>query len=248
MTFKDHFSQQAAIYAAHRPRYPEALYAWLAAQVPTQACAWDCATGNGQAARALATHFDAVIATDASAAQIDKARDATDVSYRVAAAEASGLTPASVDLITVAQALHWFETDAFYAHAQDVLKPAGVLAVWTYQLFEVEPAIDTLIAEFFDGPIGPYWPAERRFVDESYASILPDWPQADCPPFVMRCRWRLADVVGYLSSWSAVQRFKNVHGKDPVAALAPVLAPLWGDDVREVRWPLLLFAFRHPGA
>ncbi|MEM7763471.1 MAG: class I SAM-dependent methyltransferase [Pseudomonadota bacterium] len=248
MTFKDHFSQQAATYAAHRPRYPDALYAWLASQVPTQAFAWDCATGNGQAARAIATHFDAVVATDASAAQIDNAGDAAGVTYRVAPAEASGLQPASVDLITVAQALHWFDTDAFYAHARVVLKPTGMLAVWTYQLFELEPAIDALIAEFFDGPIGPFWPAERRFVDEAYVSILPDWPAVESPPFFMQCDWRFADVVGYLSSWSAVQRYKNAHGEDPVADLAARLAPLWGDGVRQVRWPLLLFAFRLPDA
>lgn len=246
MPFKDHFSGHAELYAQYRPGYPRALFSWLAKQAPAHHRAWDCATGNGQAARLLAPDFERVIATDASATQIANASRHPKVSFRVAPAESSGLDPASIDLITVAQALHWFDFEQFYAHAAAVLKRNGVLAIWTYRLFEVDPPINALIKEFFQGPIGPYWPEQRHLVDEGYRGILPDWPEISAPPCAMRCDWNIEQALGYLSSWSAVQRFIAATGKDPLDDFAPLLGELWGDEIRPVRWKLILKVFRRP--
>ncbi|MFK8052093.1 MAG: class I SAM-dependent methyltransferase [Woeseiaceae bacterium] len=246
MTFQDHFSNHAEIYARYRPGYPRAMFSWLASQAPGRQRAWDCATGNGQAARLLAPDFDFVIATDASEQQINNASKHPKVTFRVAPAEASGLGAESIDLVTVAQALHWFDVEAFYAHARSVLKPDGVLAIWTYQLFSVIPAVDDVVNEFFYGPIAPYWPQRRQLVDNSYEGILPDWPAIDTPPSSMRCDWSIEQVLGYLSSWSGVRRHDEATGGDAVADIAEALTAVWGDKTRAVRWPLMLKVYRRP--
>ncbi|MGH8427078.1 MAG: class I SAM-dependent methyltransferase [Gammaproteobacteria bacterium] len=239
--FKDHFSGHAAAYAEARPGYPPELFAWLAGAAPKRALAWDCATGNGQAARALAEHFRRVIATDASAEQIANAFPHPGIAYRVAPAESPGLEPESVDLVTVAQAVHWFDRPRFYAAAQAALAPGGLIAVWSYGLFTIEPAIDGIIDNFYDGPIGAFWPPERRLIDERYATL--DFPFAEitAQDFRMRESWTLAQVLAYLRTWSAVQRCQRAEGRDPVATIAPEIARLWGDaSRREVCWPLYL--------
>ncbi len=246
MAFSDHFSGVASEYALFRPLYTEPLFDWLAGLAPRRDLAWDCATGSGQAAVALASRFERVIATDASAGQVAAAIPHPRVEYRVATAEASGLNPASVDLVTVAQALHWFDRPAFYAEARRVVRPGGVVAAWTYGHPSIdETRADLLLQRFYSETVGPYWPKERALVDAGYRTI--DFPFAGAPPppvFEMETSWPLAALVGYVATWSAVTRFRAAKGEDSVAAFAEALQPLWGDPQRprRIAWPLALRA------
>lgn len=243
--FKDHFSGHAADYARYRPDYPAALFAWLAEIAPARDRAWDCATGNGQAALALAEHFGAVVATDASETQVASAFAHPRVAYRVAPAEASGLEDASVSLITVAQALHWFDIPAFWAEADRVLRPGGVVAVWAYHLFRCTPEVDAVVDRLYSDVVGPYWPPDRKLIEEGYPITLP-FPRVEPPPFEMTKRWTLDDLTGYLRTWSSSRRYFEAKGADPVALVAPELEAAWGDpaEARELRWPLLLHVGR----
>jgi SAM-dependent methyltransferase len=244
--FKDHFSGHAAAYAAFRPRYPETLFDFVAGLPAGRRLAWDCATGNGQAALGLAAHFQRVIATDASAAQIAEAEPHPRIEYRVAPAEGSGLPDGSVDLVTVAQALHWFDFDRFYAEVRRVLAPGGILAVWSYNLVRIEPALDRLLDHFSTAVVGSYWPPERRWVDEDYRTI--PFPFVELPTrlFALEETWDLPRLLAYLRTWSSVTRCRQATGGDPVAEVAPRLAAAWGDPTaaRTVRWPLALRAGR----
>lgn len=242
MSFKDHFSGHAAAYAAARPRYPTSLYAWLAAQAPTQEHAWDCATGSGQAAIGLAGHFARVSATDASAAQIDNAMPHAGVHYTVAPAEASSLPAHGIDLITVAQALHWFDHPAFYAEVRRVARPNGVLAAWTYGLTQVTPAIDRVVAELYEGLLGPFWPLERRHVESGYGTLPFPFAEIAAPEFSMQTTWSLPQFIAYLHTWSALQRYLREHDRTAIDDIEVRLARAWGaaDRGREVLWPLRL--------
>jgi SAM-dependent methyltransferase len=247
-TFKDHFSGVATTYAESRPRYHDDLFAWLASECVEHRIAWDCGTGNGQAAVRLADHFDRVFATDASATQIAQAEPHPRIEYRAAPAERSEIPDASVDLITVAQALHWFDFDAFYREARRVLKPGGVLAAWCYGTFRVsgDPAIDAAVQNFYSATVGAYWPPERRHIETGYSDIPFPFDPIASPPFALRADWPLARLAGYLRSWSATSRYTAANGVDPVVALEAALAPLWRDvtAARRFEWPLSLRAGR----
>lgn len=239
--FKDHFSGHARAYASARPTYPAELFGWLAEQTPRRGLAWDCATGNGQAARALAAHFTQVVATDASAEQIANAFSDPRIEYRVAPAEAPELDARSVNLVTVAQAVHWFDRPRFYVAARAALATEGLIAIWSYGLFALDPEMDRVIGDFYEGEIGPWWPSERRLIDQGYATL--DFPFAEiaAPAFHMQQRWTLDQVLAYLGTWSAVQRYRRAKGHDPLAAITPELEGLWGRQARrEVVWPLYL--------
>ena len=242
--FKDHFSSHAADYAAYRPGYPPALFDFLLTLTAGRRLAWDCATGNGQAAVDLAARFERVIATDASADQIAHAVPHPRVEYRIAAAESSGLPDRSVDLVTVAQALHWFDFDRFYAEVRRVLAPDGAIAAWTYNLARVSPEIDAAIDRLARDVAGPYWPPERRWVDLEYRTIPFPFPEAAAPAFVHEERWDLERLLRYLRTWSAVQRYQKATGDDPLAQIRDELAAAWGDSAaaRVVRWPIFLRA------
>ena len=246
--FKDHFSGHAATYARYRPGYPDALFGWLAARLPARGpkCAWDCATGSGQAALSLARHVDSVVATDASAAQIANATPHARVRYAVAPAEASGLPDASMQLVTVAQALHWFDGPRFYQEVARVLVPGGLLAVWTYRQCRVSRAVDAVIESLYDGILGEDWPPERRLVESGYRGILPDWQCLAMPVFETRCDWDVDALAGYLSSWSATQRYRRRTGEDPVAAVRDDLETAFGAGRRDVRWEMVVWAGRPP--
>jgi SAM-dependent methyltransferase len=242
MSFKDHFSETAAGYASFRPRYPDALFEFLAKISPRRESAWDCATGSGQAAVGLAVHFNEVIATDASAEQIAHAVPHDRIKYRVAPAEESGLTAGSIDLVTVAQALHWFDLPAFFREVERVLVPGGILAVWAYQLFDIQPEIDEIIRTYYADTVGPYWPPERKMVEEGYRSISLPFADLEVPPFEIERPITLAELGGYLRTWSASRRYLADRGHDSVTDLLPLLAEVWGDPgaARQMRSPFRL--------
>lgn len=249
--FVDRFAPVSDRYADCRPTYPAALFGWLAGAVPARGLAWDCATGSGQAARDLAVHFERVIATDASAAQIGRAPPAPGIEYRVAAAESSGLASGSVDLVTVAQALHWFAMDCFFAECARVLKPGGVLAIWSYGPLRIagDPAVDAVIRRYYREIVGPYWPAERALVDEGYASVSLPFPEQVAPTFDMRVAWSLEKLLGYLGTWSATTAYRAEVGTDPLDLIRGDLSAAWGgsDATRDVVWPLAIRVARKPG-
>ncbi|MEW5769976.1 MAG: class I SAM-dependent methyltransferase [Pseudomonadota bacterium] len=242
-SFADHFRSVSGHYAASRPGYPEALFDWLAAQCPAHELAWDCGCGSGQASAALARHFRQVVATDASAAQIAQASPHAGVEYRVAPAEASGLAAASVDLLVVAQALHWFDLARFHEEARRVLRLQGVIAVWSYGVIGLDdPALDAPVRHFYREVVGPYWPPERRHVENGYRDLPFPFDPIAAPAFAMRAEWPLDQLLGYLRSWSATARYIEARGEDPVEALAATLRPTWGDPAtpRGIAWPLAL--------
>lgn len=252
--FPDHFSALAGDYCRYRPQYPPDLFAYLASLAPARQHAWDCATGNGQAALGLAPWFQRVTASDASAAQIAAAQPAPNLEYRIAPAHASGLPSQSLDLISVAQALHWFDLDAFYAEARRVLKPTGVLAAWCYELMSIEESIDPLIQSFYRDILGPYWPPERAWVEQGYQGLPFPFQEIHAPAFRMTQDWNRHDCLGYLATWSAVKQYRAALHQDPLDWLAPRLAERWPAPMerKQVGWPLALRVGRpaapHAGA
>jgi SAM-dependent methyltransferase len=247
--YADHFSRLAPAYASCRPGYPDELFAYLGAIARRHEVAWDCAAGTGQASLPLARIFRRVIGTDASASMIANATPHPRVRYWVAAAAASGLRAASVDLVTVAQALHWLEVDPFYREVDRVLRPGGVLAVWTYgNQYLGDEAMDRVLGRFYSEVVGPYWPGERHHVESGYRTLPFPYTELDAPSFVMEEEWTLAELLGYLGTWSATQRFRECVGRDPVDQLADEIAPLWGHpaSARRIRWPLGLRVGQRP--
>ncbi|MGH8414881.1 MAG: class I SAM-dependent methyltransferase [Gammaproteobacteria bacterium] len=244
--FKDHFSGHATAYAGARPRYPDELFAWLATLTANHDTAWDCGTGNGQAALGLAAHYRQVIATDPSKEQIGNAFPHKRIGYCVAPAESPKIKPNSVDLVTAAQAVHWFERPAFYKQVRQVLKPGGAIAVWCYGLCSITPAIDTAVQDFYNGETGAYWPPERVLIDEGYRTIEFPFKEIAAPAFSMIQHWNLPQFLAYLDTWSAVQRYIKQNGRDPVKAFGEVLEKLWGSlmEKRQVSWPLYIRAGR----
>jgi SAM-dependent methyltransferase len=243
---KDHFSGHADRYEAFRPNYSEALFTYLVSLCNRRELAWDCATGNGQAAVALTPYFQSVIATDASEKQIERARLRANVRYLVAPADRAPLGDASVDLVTVAQALHWFDLPSFYAEVRRVVRPGGVLAVWCYELHAISAEIDVIISRLYSDVVGAYWPPERRLVEHGYAALPFPFDELTPPSFQMTHEWDLGHLLGYVDSWSATQRYRAHTGKDPRDLIKSELEAAWGDldQLRTVTWPLRVRAGR----
>ncbi len=246
MSFKDHFSGHAALYAKYRPDYPSELYEYLATLTPRHDYALDCATGSGQAAVGLARHFDCVIGTDGSFAQLRNALADPRVRYVANVAEQPAFADRTLDLVVAAQAAHWFDHERFYAGVRRVLRPEGALAIWTYGLTQIDPVIDAVIRDFYEDVIGEYWPAERRHVESAYRSLPFPLREVAAPAFELKLHWDLEALMGYLSTWSAVQRYIKALKRDPLPALRQQLAVHWnpGTQSRPVRWPLHLRAGR----
>ncbi len=241
MAFKDHFSRQAQEYGLFRPRYPPELAAFVASQAPSRRLALDVATGNGQAAVDLAEHFERVVASDASAAQLARATPHPRVRYLRHAAEQLPFGAGVADALVAAQAAHWFDFAPFYAEARRVLRPDGVVALWTYEKFRVAADVDAVVDGFYGEVIGRYWPPERRYVEQGYRTLPFPLAELATPRFELVTDWTLAQVAGYLGTWSAVDRYRAAEGQDPVPAVAAALAPFWpAGGVRRVIWPIHL--------
>ena len=249
MTFHDHYSAVAGRYASYRPRYPAALALYLADLEPGRERAWDCGTGNGQAAVALAEAFAQVVATDPSAGQLSHAQAHPRVSYRIGRESESGLSPRSADLVTAAQAAHWFDHAAFHREVARVLRPGGILAVWCYELMSIDPAIDTVVDRFYRVRVGRYWPPERKSIEHQYRDLPFPYPDLTAPAFTMETILDRAGLLGYLGTWSAVQRCRAAEGIDPIAELTPEIERAWPDaaERRRAVWPLTIRLGRAPG-
>ncbi len=247
--FHDHFSAVAGRYADFRPHYPAALFDYLATLVACDARVWDCAAGNGQATRGLAERFAHVIATDASAEQIAAAPTLPNAEFRVALAEDSGLPDGSVGLVTVAQALHWFDLPRFYAEVNRVLRPGGVLAVFAYGINRLEgKAVDALVQDFYGNVLGPYWPPSRELVESGYRTLPFPFAEIAPPELRMEARWTPAHLLGYFSTWSATNRYIKATGENPLPAFAKRLAGVWDEPEtpRLISWPIAMRIGRKP--
>ncbi len=243
-SFQDHFSERSDLYAEHRPRYPQELFDWLAEISEPRVRAWDCATGNGQVAVSLADRFDEVVATDASEQQIAAAIAHPGVSYSVAPAESSGLDAESCNLITVGQALHWFDQPAFAVETRRVAAPNAVIAAWCYELCSVSADCDAIVEGLYEGILSGFWPEERCYVEDGYRNVELPGNAISAPEFDMSVEWLVDDMLGYLRTWSACKRYEAEHGEDPVAKIAMLLTEAWGRDARRVSWPLTIRASR----
>lgn len=214
---KDLFSKQSALYARYRPRYPAALFDYILQFVSCRERAWDCATGNGQAALELAEHFSLVHATDISEAQITNAVKHPAIRYAVSSAEETGFPPEIFDLITVAQAYHWLDFSAFQREARRVLKKNGIVAIWGYSLVQCsDQQLNKQIQHFYRNTVGPFWDPERRFVDNHYRDIPFPYDELPAREFIDMQHWTLEDLSGYLNTWSSVQHFIRAKGFNPV--------------------------------
>ena len=234
----EYFSTESSDYAKYRPRYPEEWFDWLAAQCAKRSLAWDCACGSGQATEELARRFEKIIATDASAAQLRNAPLLPNVEWRLASGEASGLVSGSVDLVTVAQALHWFDLGRFWQECRRVSKPEGILAVWGYGIASLShPSDNRIFQDFYHGVVGDFWPKERRMVEEGYAGIEFPFQEIPVPDFEMVQTWDAERLAGYCSSWSATDRYRKSTGQDPIPELRENLTGELGSAAIEIRWP-----------
>jgi len=246
--FVDHFASVAADYARFRPGYPPALFDFLAGAAPDRELAWDCGTGTGIAAIPLAERFSSVVATDASEAQLAQAPPHPRITWRALREGSSGLPDHSASLVTVAQAAHWFDLDAFYREVDRVLKPGGVVALWCYGLLAIDARIDRILHHFEHGRVGPYWPEERRHVDAEYRTLPFPYARIATPAFAMEAALTRTALLGYLGSWSAVSRFRTATGTDPLLELETELAPHWpAPETKVVRWPLTVVVGRASG-
>ncbi|MGA8265563.1 MAG: class I SAM-dependent methyltransferase [Ignavibacteriaceae bacterium] len=241
MTFKDHFTKQAESYARFRPDYPDELFEFLASVSPSNEFAWDCATGNGQAANGLAKYFDMVIASDASENQVQNAYKNEKITYKVFPAEKADIESSTVDLITVAQALHWFNFEKFYSEVRRVLKKNGIIAVWMYDLVNISPEIDLITKKFDDVILRNYWPPERQLFYEGYRTIPFPFELVKTPGIKMATDWTLENFTGFLSTWSAFQKYKERENSDPLDLIMNDLQKAWGEEkIRKAKWDLIL--------
>ncbi len=238
------FGARADAYASFRPHYPASLFAWLAAQCPERLRALDIACGNGQASRPLREHFKQVLACDASLEQLQAGADRPGLQLFVAEAQAQPLPSQSLDLIVVAQALHWFATPEFFSEVRRLLKPGGVFCAWCYSLMRIDEELDALIDDFYWNTLGGYWPAGRASVDAGYRDINNPFAPLIPPASAIEISWTLEQLLGYLRTWSAVQRYEQQNGADPLLQLQPKLRQVWRDakQPRFVRWPLHFLA------
>ena len=242
-SFQDYFSKQAAVYSKFRPSYPSELFEFLKGLTNEHQLAWDCGTGNGQSAIELAKIYEQVFATDPSSEQIKNAFPHHSIVYKVEAAETPHfINDHSVDLITVAQAVHWFDLDKFYTQAKRVLKLSGVIAIWAYNLPIIEPKIDSIIQDFHDNVVGEFWLPENKLIDSEYSTISFPFCEINTPEFFIRKQTTLYDTIGHIRSWSATQKFIDKHRFSPIDAVTTRIKEHWEDPYqqKETSWKLIL--------
>ncbi len=238
---KDNFSKQSNLYSQFRPGYPQQLYNFLLPLVAGKNAAWDCGTGNGQVAGKLSTYFNEVYATDISAAQINNAVTKKNIFYSVERAEQTSFADNKFDLITIAQAIHWFEFERFYREVKRTLKPSGIIAVIGYDVFKINKEINLLVDHFYRDITGPYWDNERKYVDEHYSTIPFPFKEIETPSFVIKYDWEFEHAIGYLNTWSAVQHYIRKNNKNPVDAFSIHLKKIWGKTLkRKVSFPVFM--------
>lgn len=242
--FKDHFSERAAGYASYRPHYPPELAAWLASIAPRREVAWDVACGSGQLSTLLGDHFQTVVATDASAAQIGQAQPHANVEYRVEPAEATSLADDSIDLITVAQAAHWFNLPPFYREARRVGRPGAAIALVAYGIAHIDPEVDRVVDGFYSGDLEGFWPPERSHIETGYRDLEFPFARIDAPSFDMRVTWTADQMLGYIHTWSAVRAMEAKNGSAVTERFTGQLRQVWGPDARLVTWPIVVLAGR----
>ncbi len=238
---KDNFSQRASIYAQYRPDYLGELFEYILGFVKEKKLAWDCGTGNGQSAKVLSKYFQKVFATDISQKQIDHAHKEANIFYAIEPAEKTSLADKTVDLITVAQAIHWFDFENFYAEVNRVAKPGAVIAAWTYSLLHISPTIDPLINEYHYKTLENYWDPERKYVNDGYAGIPFPFEKIPTPAFSIEVNWSLEELEGYLNTWSALQKFIAANSYSPVPELVNNIEQHWGNsEKRKMIFPVHL--------
>ena len=239
---KDLFSKQSDLYARYRPTYPRELYDYIISFVKEKNTAWDCATGNGQAAAVLSQYFKKVIATDISAAQIEKARAKENIEYGVCPAESTPFADNTFDLVTVAQAYHWIKWNEFKKEVTRVCKPNALIAVWMYYNHTTgDEKIGKAVRDFYENVTKPYWDYERKYVEEKYATVEFDYELLPVRNFETVLNWKREDLLGYISSWSAVQKYIKTNGNSPIPIIEEKLEKLWPEDeVKKVAFPIYL--------
>jgi len=242
MTFPDHFSDHAQRYEAYRPTYPDSLFAYLASLVYAHELAWDCATGNGQAALGLTPHFRTIIATDASPQQIAKASTHKQITYAVALADRTPLSEGSVDIVTVASAFHWLDFARFYGEVRRVAKPNGILACWGYKVPTVTPEVDAIVHRLDAEVLRGFWLPQTKLAVECYRTIPFPFDEIGTPPFRMTKEWNLDKIMGFLGTWSASLRYRAQAGREPMDEIRDELVGAWGDPLqeRQVAWDLFM--------
>ena len=238
---KDNFSKQSDLYSRFRPGYPKKLFDFLIELLPDKNYAWDCATGNGQVAVKLSKYFNEVYATDLSAAQINNAERKQNIFYSVESAEETLLPDHKFDLITVAQAIHWFHFERFYKQVNRTLKPGGIIAIIGYDLCSINKEIDFLINDFYGKIVGPYWDKERVYVEQHYTTIPFPFKEINTPRFSISYKWEMEELIGYLNTWSAVQHYTRKNNENPVTKFSEQLKEVWGSAIkRKVTFPVFM--------
>jgi SAM-dependent methyltransferase len=241
MEFKDLFSQRADLYARFRPSYPDSLFSYLASLTNDHNLALDCGTGNGQAAMSLVPYFQRILAIDPSEKQLLLSRSDSKIVYQCAPAEEMPVENQSVDLIVVAQAFHWFKPTVFFEEVRRVLKPGGVIAIWCYDVCQVNPEIDAILVQFYSALLKDYWEKESAIVDDAYRSSPFPFVEMLPPQFEMKADWNIADLLGYLETWSAVQNYIAKNLSSPIDKISQQIQQAWGEDEKiSVRWDISL--------
>ena len=241
----DNFSNKSSEYALYRPDSPPEVFDFLLARVPGFSAAWDCGTGNGQVARVLAERFEKVYGTDISSEQLSHATGKENISYLLERAEKTSLPDNSVDLITVAQAIHWFDFEAFYKEVRRVAVPGAVIAAWTYTVLQVNPAVDAVIDKLYSEITVSYWDKERKLVDAAYSTIPFPFDELETPVFYITGHYSLQQLVGYLRTWSGVKHYLQREGADPLEIVMDELKEAWGDaETHAIIWPVHMRAGR----
>jgi ubiquinone/menaquinone biosynthesis C-methylase UbiE len=228
---KDFFSIQSNAYAKYRPDYPDQLFDILLSQVPEKKKAWDCGTGNGQVASKLANYFKYVVATDISENQIKNAKTKHNLEYRIEQAEKTSFSDSSFDLITVAQAVHWFDLDRFYKEVRRTLKPNGMIAIIGYWLIRFNPEIDSIIDQLHDEVLGNYWDKARYKIEDHYESLPFPFEEVQRVELQNTRLWTLDQLIGYFSTWSALQTYIALNDHNPLPATLEKLENIWGDNI-----------------